>query len=65
MTISAKALFGCNALALDLPYGLVLVEETMAFMSSSMTFPYPSSFKISKKHCKDPKPPWNTCVEFS
>jgi len=65
MTMSVEALFGCSTLVLDLSCGLVLVEETMAYMSSSMVVSNPSSFEVPRRHCKDPIPPWNIHVELS
>lgn len=31
MIMLAKILFGCNALVIDLPYGLILFEEELVF----------------------------------
>jgi len=65
MTMSAETLFGCSALASDLPCGPVLLEETFAFMSSSMDSSGSPSLEVPARHCKDPFPPWSTRVELS
>ena len=65
MTMSAETLFGCSALASDLPCGTVLLEETFAFLSTSMDVSGAPPLEVPARHCKDPFPPWCTRAELS
>ncbi len=65
MTMSAETLFGCSALTSDLPCGPILLEETLAFMSSSVEQHGSPPLEVLARHCKDPFPPWRTRAELS
>jgi len=62
--MSREALFGCSALALDLPCRLMFTKETMTFMFNSIALYDPSSLKVPSRHCKDLIPPWSTHIEL-
>jgi hypothetical protein len=61
---SAEAMFGCSALASDLPCGSTLLEETYAFMSGVAETREHVQVEIPARHCKDPLPPWSTPLEL-
>ena len=58
-------MFGCSALASDLPCGLTLLEETYAFMSGVAESREHAPLEIPARHCKDPLPPWGTQLELT
>lgn len=45
MIMLAEILFDCSAFAFDLPYGVVLLEESLAFISNSIEPNIPPSVK--------------------
>lgn len=57
-TPTADAMFGCSALASDLPCGSTLLEETYAFMSGVAESHEHAPVEIPARHCKDPSPTW-------
>ena len=65
MSMSAETLFGCAALASDLPCGPVLLEETLAFISNSKEQHGSPSLEVPTRHCKDPFLPWGTHVQLT
>ena len=65
VTSAADAMFGCSALASDLPCGSTLLEETYAFMSGVAESREHAPVAIPARHCKDPLPPWGTQLELT
>jgi hypothetical protein len=65
MTSTADAMFGCSALASDLPCGSTLLEETYAFMSGMVESREHVLPQIPTRHSKDPAPPWRTQLELT
>ena len=65
MTSTADAMFGCSALASDLPCASTLLEETYAFMSGVAETHEHAPVKIPARHCKDPSPTWGTPLELT
>lgn len=49
-----KILFSCDALALDLSYRPLLLEETLAIMSNFIELCDLLSLKVHVRHNKDP-----------
>ena len=64
MNSTSEAMFGCSALASDLPCGPTLLEETYAFMSGVAESHELAPVEIPARHCKDPPPPWDTPLEL-
>ena len=64
VTETTKAMFGCSALASDLPCGSTLLEETYAFMSGVAESHEHAPVEIPARHCKDPPSPWGTPLEL-
>jgi hypothetical protein len=65
MTLTTEAMFGCSALASDLPCSSTLLEETYAFMSGVAEPREHTPIEIPARHCKDPFPPWDTQLELT
>lgn len=62
---TANAIFGCSALASNLPCGSTLLEETYAFMSGMVESREYVLLQIPVRLCKDPVPPWRTQLELT
>lgn len=54
MRMSIESMFGCSALVGDLPCGLVLLEETLAFFTTSVDRHDLPPLEVPALHCKDP-----------
>jgi hypothetical protein len=65
VTSTTEAMFGCSALASDLPCNSILLEETYAFMSTVVESREHAPLEILARHCKDPLPPWGTQLELT
>ena len=57
-------IFGCGVLVDTVPYGSVLLEESLAFMSNAEDSKHVAPTDTLVRHPKDPLPPWRDSLEL-